>query len=87
LYPPMRPYRDDLVALRTRLDLLELAVRDRSCEGCAARRALRMRRPVLRVVLACTLGLSALAIVVLCLVAASETSHAANFMVNPKTLQ
>jgi hypothetical protein len=67
------PFRDDLAAMRARLELLESAVRDGSCEECAARRARARRRPLGRIVLACTIGLAALAAVLFFLVTVSES--------------
>jgi hypothetical protein len=68
----MTPFRDDVAAMRARLEALEAAVREHSCEQCAARRARAMRRPVLRVMFACVLGLAALVGVLFCLVSVSE---------------
>ena len=68
------PYRDELVAARARIELLEEAARDGVCERCAARAARPVRRPLVRAFLGVALAMFALTVGVL-----TVTSFVAEF--------
>jgi hypothetical protein len=60
-----RPYRDELEAMRARIDLLEIAARERVCTDCVRRRRPpepRPGRPYLRLVLGSLMGLFSLGV-------------------------
>jgi hypothetical protein len=52
----MVPYRDELTAARSRIEVLEHAVRERVCEGCAKKKTRSRRRPLSRALLAMALA-------------------------------
>jgi hypothetical protein len=52
----MVPYRDELTAARSRIDVLEHALRERLCERCAVKKTRSYRRPLSRALLAMALA-------------------------------
>ena len=70
-----RPYQDDTVALSPRTDLLERGARGRVCTDCAAGRARKRPWPVGRVVFACFIALSTLAVLIFFMIAAEGARH------------